>query len=179
MTCRICSLAWYRVKDQKLKLETHISLSLTLSTSCQSSSQITAPVHSPSVNRPSNYLIPILYLFIYLAPLHPSIPVSLLAPLHPSISTCSFIFCTSTIPVFNCYIAITSPLWPIYCLTSLILPHLHILVLLYYWLYVYYSMCNCVVVCVELLCCMCRTALLHLGQVAVANENLFSTSLPG
>jgi hypothetical protein len=26
---------------------------------------------------------------------------------------------------------------------------------------------------------MCRTALLYLGQVAVANENLFSTSLPG
>ena len=92
----------------------------------QSSSQITA--HSPSVKSPSNYLIPILYLLIYLA------------PLHPSISTCTFIFCTSTIPVFNCYIVITSPPWPIYCLNSLILPHLHSLyidllfsfVLLYY-----------------------------------------------
>ena len=30
----------------------------------QLSEQITAPVHSPSVNSPSNYLIPILYLFI-------------------------------------------------------------------------------------------------------------------
>ena len=29
------------------------------------------------------------------------------------------------------------------------------------------------------LCCLCRTALLYLGQVAVVNENLFSTGLPG
>ena len=85
-----------------------ISPSLALSASCQSSSQITAPVHSTSVNSPSIYLIPILYLFIYLV------------PLHQSISTCTFIFCTSTIPVFNCYIVITSPPWPIYCLKSLI-----------------------------------------------------------
>jgi hypothetical protein len=42
-----------------------ISPSLTLSTSCQSNSQITAPVHFPSVNSPSNYIIPIL-LFILL-----------------------------------------------------------------------------------------------------------------
>ena len=83
-----------------------ISPSLALSTSCQSSSQITTPVHSPSVNSPSNYLIPILYIFIYLA------------PLYPSISTCTFIFCTSTIPVSNCYMVITSPPWPTYC------PHL-------------------------------------------------------
>ena len=48
---------------KSLKLETHISL-ITLCTSCQSSSQITAPVHSPSVNSPSNYLIPIL-LFVF------------------------------------------------------------------------------------------------------------------
>jgi hypothetical protein len=26
---------------------------------------------------------------------------------------------------------------------------------------------------------MCQIAMLYLGQVAVANENLFSTSLPG
>ena len=57
--------------------------------------------------------IPILYLFIYLA------------PLHSSISTCTFIFCTSTTPVINCYIVITLPPWPIYCLNSLILPHLY------------------------------------------------------
>ena len=29
------------------------------------------------------------------------------------------------------------------------------------------------------LCCMCLIAMLYLGQVAVVNENLFSTSLPG
>jgi hypothetical protein len=38
----------------------------------------------------------------------------------PSISTCTFIFCTSTTPVFNCEIVIILPLRPIYCLTSLI-----------------------------------------------------------
>ena len=37
-----------------------ISLSLTLRISCQSSLQITVPVHSPSVNSTPNYLIPIL-----------------------------------------------------------------------------------------------------------------------
>jgi hypothetical protein len=142
-----------------------ISPSLALSTSCQSSSQITAPVHSPSVNSPSIYLIAILYLFIYLP------------PLHPSISTCTFIFCTSTIPVFKCYIVITLPQWPIYCLNSLILPHLHSLYidfffLLYYWLCLF-------IPCVTPCCCMCLTAMLYLGQVAVVNENLFSTSLPG
>jgi hypothetical protein len=142
-----------------------ISPSLSLSTSCQSSLQITAPVHSPSVNSSSTYLIPIL-VFIYFA------------PLRPSISTCIFIFCWSTLPVFNCYIVITSPPWPIYFLNS---PHLHSLyidflfsfVLLYYWLYVLF------IPCVTLCCCMCRIATLYLGQVAVANENLFSTSLPG
>ena len=121
-----------------------ISPSLALSTSCQSSSQITAPVNSPSVNSPSIYLPHphkvFIHLFIYLA------------PLHPSISTCTFIFCTSTIPVFNCYNVITSPPWPIYCVTSLILPHFHSLfmdllfyfVLLCYWLCFVYSMCNSV-----------------------------------
>ena len=39
-----------------------ISPSLTISISCQSSLPITVPVHSPSVNFPPNYLIPILYL---------------------------------------------------------------------------------------------------------------------
>ena len=33
--------------------------------------------------------------------------------------------------------------------------------------------------CVTLCCCLCRTALLNLGPVAVVNENLFSTGLPG
>ena len=86
------------------------------------------------------------------------------------------IFCTSTIPVSNCYTVISSPPWPIYCLNSLILPHLHFFsyfFLLYYWLYVLF------IPCVTLCCCMCWIAMLYLGQVAVANENLFSTSLPG
>ena len=89
--------------QKSLKLETHISLT---SFKHQLSEQLTdAPVHSLSINSPSNYLIPILYLFIYLS------------PLHPSISTGTFIFCTSITPVFNWYIVITLPPWPIYCLT--------------------------------------------------------------
>ena len=100
-----------------------------LSTSGQSSLQITAPVHSPSVNSPTIY-IPHhhtgIYLFCSFAPQY--------LPAHSSSA------CRSTIPVFNCYIVITSPPWPIY---SLNLPHLlHSLyidilfyfVLLYYWL---------------------------------------------
>ena len=51
--------------------------------------------------------------------------------LDTSISICTFIFCTYTIPVFNWYIVITSPPWAIYCLTSLILLHLHTLYTLY------------------------------------------------
>ena len=39
-------------------------------------------------------------------------------------------------------------------------------------LFIVYSMCNSVLLSVH-------TAMLYLGQVAVANENLFSTSLPG
>ena len=122
-------------------------------------------IHSPSLNSPSIYLIPILYLFIYLS------------PLHPSISTCTFIFCTSTIPVFNCYIVITSPPWSIYCLNSLILPHLHSLYI--YFLFSFVLLYVLFIPCVTLCCCMCRIDMLYLGQVAVANENLLSTSLPG
>jgi hypothetical protein len=58
--------------------------------------------------------------------------------------------------------------------TSLILPHLHTLyidvfsiVLLTVFL---------VIPCVPLCCCLCRTAFLYLGQVAVVSENLFTTS---
>ena len=69
-----------------------------LSTSRQSSSQITA--HSPS-NLPHPHTLFILLLCN---------PVSLLA--HSSSAH-------STIPVFICYIVITSPPWPIYCLPSL------------------------------------------------------------
>ena len=62
-----------------------VTNSLTVSISCQSSLPITVPVHSPSVNSPTNYLIPTL-LFLF-------------ALLHPSISTC-----TSITPVLtlNC-----------------------------------------------------------------------------
>jgi hypothetical protein len=48
--------------------------SLTLCIGCQSSSQITAPVHSSSGNSPSNYHIPILFFPPLLCT-----PVSLLA----------------------------------------------------------------------------------------------------
>jgi hypothetical protein len=42
---------------------------------------------------------------------------------------------------------------------------------LYFWL-------RLLIPCVTLCCCLCRTALLFLGLVAVVNENLFSTGLP-
>ena len=141
-----------------------ISPSLTLSTSCQSSSQITARLHSPSVNSPSNYLIPILLLlFIYFA------------PLHPSIFTCTFIFCTSITPVLNCSIVIISPIWHIYCLY---LPYPTSFAHTVYRFFYCVIGCTFVYVCVTLWC-LCRTTLLYLGQVAVVNENLFSTGLPG
>ena len=147
-----------------------ISPSLTLSTSCQSSSQITAPVHSlsvnsPSVNSPSNFLIPIMLLIIF-------------APLHPSISTCTFIFCTSITPVFkllNCnHFASMAYLLPLPPLSYLICTHCT---------YTFFSillLTVCLFIpCVTLCCCLCRTTLLYLGQVAVVIENLFLTSLPG
>ena len=127
------------------------SPSLALSTSCQSRLQITAPVHSPSVNSPSIYLPHPHTVFIYLFILLLCTPVSLLA--HSSSAHLPF-------QCFNCYIVITSPPWPISCLNSLILPHLHSLyidflfsfVLLYYWLSVLF------IPCVTLCCCMCRIA---------------------
>ena len=67
------SLQFYAANDwnklQKfLKLETYISL--TNSISCQSSLPITAPVHSPSVNSPPNYLIPkLFFIFLFCTPL--------------------------------------------------------------------------------------------------------------
>jgi hypothetical protein len=134
-----------------------ISPSLTLSTSCQSSSQITASVHSPS-----NYLIPILYLFSF-------------APLHPSIPTSTFIFCTSITPLLNCNYFATMGLFIAF--TSLNLPHLHTLYINFFSI-VLLTVCL-FIPCVTLCCCLCRTALLYLGQVAVVNDNLFSTSLPG
>ncbi|WP_353763804.1 hypothetical protein, partial [Shigella sonnei] len=58
----------------------------------------------------------------------------------------------------------------------LLMPFAHIVYRLPFFLCVIdllivYSMCNSVL--------SVHTALLYLGQVAVANENLFSTSLPG
>ena len=87
---------------------------------------------SPSVNSPSNYPHPHT-VFIYLSCSFP--PQYLYLHIH---------LCTSIIPVFNCYIVITSPPWPIHFLN---LPHLHSLLTVFF----VYSMCNCVVVCVELL----------------------------
>ena len=58
--------------QKSLELETHISLT-SFKHQLLEQLTITAPVHSPSVNSPSIYLIPKLYLFIYLVPLHPSI----------------------------------------------------------------------------------------------------------
>ncbi|XP_052352800.1 uncharacterized protein LOC118368007 [Oncorhynchus keta] len=63
-----------------------------------------------------------------------------------------------------------------HCLTSRILPHLHTL-------YIYFFPTVLLMVCLFIpcvsLCCLCCTALLYLGQFAVVNENLFSTSLLG
>jgi hypothetical protein len=120
--------------------------SFALSTSCQNSSQITAPIHSSSVNSPSNLPHPHT-LFIYL---------SILLQLHPSLSTCTFIFCTFY--HFQCVIAILQFLLHnglFNRLTTLILPHLHMLYIDFFYCIIdcmlVYSMCNCVV-CVELLC---------------------------
>jgi hypothetical protein len=105
-------------------------------------------------------------------------PIEILAVLTPLLILTTYLSSSanSTIQVFNCYIVITSPPRPIYGLTSLILPHLHTL-------YIDFStvlLTVCFFIpCVTLCCCMCQTALRYLGQGAVANENLLSTSLPG
>ena len=76
----------------------------------------------------------------------------------------SFIFCTSTIPVCNCYIVITSPPWPIYCLNSLIFSHLHLLYITFCFLLLYNIIDSVLFIpCVTLCCCMCRIAMLYLG----------------
>ena len=75
--------------QKSLKLETHISLT---SFKHQLLEQLTDYCTcTQPINSPSNYLIPILYLFNLF-----------FAPLHPSISTCTLIFCTSITPVFIC-----------------------------------------------------------------------------
>ena len=123
-----------------------ISPSLTLSVSCQSSLPITAAVHSPSVNSPSNLPASSPYCFYLLF--------------------CSFahqyfylhiITCTSITPVLICKIVITLLLWPIYCLTSS--RHLHTL---YIYFLIFFSYCvhltvHLFIPCVTLCCCLCRT----------------------
>jgi hypothetical protein len=75
--------------QKSLKLETYIShTNFKHQLSEQFTDHCTCTVHSPSVNNPPNYLIPILFCFF--------------APLHPRISTCTCIFSTSITPVFNC-----------------------------------------------------------------------------
>jgi hypothetical protein len=46
---------------------------------------------------------------------------------------------------------------------------------------IFYCVIDCTFVCpmCNSCCCFCRTNLLYLGQVAVVNDNLFSTSLTG
>jgi hypothetical protein len=119
-----------------------LSPSLTLSISCQSSLPITVPVHSQSVYRTLDYLIPILLLTI----------------LHLSISTCTS---SSITPVLMLNCNYFHHLLP----TSLLLHILYIIIFI--WCYSLY-VCLCVTLC----CCLCRTALLYLGQVAVVNETL-------
>ena len=62
-----------------------ISPSLTLSISCQSSSPITVPVHSPSVNSTLNYLILILLCiyFCYFAPQYFYLHIIICTPITP------------------------------------------------------------------------------------------------
>ena len=104
---------------------------------------------------------------IYLAPLHPIISISTLHILPTA---------NQPIQCFTCYIVFTSPPWHFFCRY---LPYLTSFAHIVYRLVstglltvcLFYSMCNCVVV--------CRTALLYLGQVAIVNEDLFSNCLPG
>jgi hypothetical protein len=73
-----------------------------------------------------------------------------------------YFYCTSTIPVFNCYIVITSPPWPIYCLISLILPHLRTLYIDFFY---------CIIDCMFVYS-MCYSVLLYVS-------NFFALSWPG
>jgi hypothetical protein len=68
--------------QKSLKLKTHISLS---NFNHQLSEQITAPVHSPSVNNPFNYRIPILFFFCSFAPQYLYLHIHLLYIYHSSV----------------------------------------------------------------------------------------------
>ena len=120
-----------------------ISSSLALSTNCQSSSQITAPVHSPSVNSPSNYLIPIQYLFIYLAPLHPIIFISILHILPLQIYHSSVLLAILYLLCHHGFF--------FFAFTSLIL-HAHLICT-----HIVYSMCNSVLLFVSLCFILARS----------------------
>ena len=111
----------------------HLSSSLALSTSYQSSSRITAPVHSPSIIQPKQLPLPLLYLFSSFAPHYFYFYFA-----HSSTANLPF-------QCFTCYIVFTLPPWPVFVFTSLISPHLLTLYidlfLLYYWLYVCFTPC--------------------------------------
>ena len=136
--------------QKSLKLETHISLT---SFNHQLSEQLTdhcictQPICKQPIQLPHPHTV--IYSIYF-------------APLQPSISTCTLIFCTSITPVFNCYIVIISPLWPIYCLTSLILPHLHTL---------YIDFLDCIIDCMFVYS-MCNSVLLFV-------LHCFALSWPG
>ena len=140
-----------------------------VSFSCQLSEQLTDCCNctQPICKQPtqSTYLIPILFLFTLLLF---CTPVSLLTHHHLLIIICSSI--SPGLNLLNCNYFATG-------LFITIPPHaictLYIDFLFFYYVIdctLVYSMCNSV---------LCRTALLYLGQVAVVNENLFSTRLPG
>ena len=117
------------------------STPLALSTSCQSSSQITAPVPSSSVNSPSN------------------LP-------HPH-TVCIYLSCSFAPQYLNLHIHLLHILPFLYCnyfsTMAYLLPYLsyptsfaHIVYRLVYTVLLtvclFYSMCNSVLLCVELLC---------------------------
>jgi hypothetical protein len=105
--------------------------------------------------------LPILFLFTFLLF---CAPVFLLAHHH-------LLIYRSNVNLLNCKLLL---LWPIYCLTSS--RHLHTLYIDFWTVLLTVRL---FIPCLTLCCCLSRTALLYLGQVAVVNENLFSTSLPG
>ena len=118
LSLQFCAANDWNDLQKSLKLETHISLTNfkhQLSEQLTDQCTCTQPICKQPICKQPIQLPQPPYYVIYLA------------PLHPSVSTCTLIFCTSITQVFNCYIVIISPLWPIYCRTSLILPHLHTL----------------------------------------------------
>ena len=128
-----------------------ISPSLTLCISCQSSFPITVPVHSQSVNRTPNYLIPILLFFKSFAPQCLYLHITIYTSITPVL-------------MLNCnYFSTTAYL-------LLYLPNLTTFAHTVYRFSIVLLTVRLFIPCVTL-CCFCRTALLYLVQVAVVNEN--------